>query len=979
MLCSFFAVKYVHLPSIIDNSILVNMKKVLFFLSIAAVSLFASNASAQKPTREQMEAMIAMMPKIPTTSEVRIGHLDNGLTYFIRHNELPKGRAEFYLATNVGAIQEEYPSQDGLAHFLEHMCFNGTEHFPDKGILDYLRSIGAEFGRNINASTGFEETQYMLNNIPVERESVVDSCLMILCDYAHFVVNDPVEIDKERGVIIEERRQRRNASWRTMERSLPYYFGDTKMAGCTLIGLQEHLETFDAESLKSFYRKWYHPDMQALIVVGDVDVDRTEAKIKEVFSIIPKCENPTPKAHLTVPERPEPVVGIITDPETTNPSIEIIWSSEAAPEGINATVSGAVTNLIKGLVSQIMYERFSDITSKPDSPYLNGQFYITDLIYEDIEAVLGEVALRENNILGGFREFYTELVRMAKFGFTDDEYERAKAEILSRYESRAKKAETRRNAEFVRPIIAHFFDQEPLVEPQYEYEMIQQIFAQINVQVLNQVSSSLLAQGNPVIIYSGPEKEGVVTPSAADILSVIEQVNSSDIKPAEGEEIPASFLDPAALKGSKVKKQAKTIYGASSWTLKNGVRVIAYPTDYTKDQIRFSIYKDGGKSQISTEDLPSFDDNVFGLYLNNTGVSSFSGTVVSKMLSGKNLSVTPFVNDLDHGIRATSTQKDLETAFQLAYLFFTDPRFDEKEWNNGIDQIEAVLPNLLTQPNFKFQGQMLKTLYNDNPRRQMISMESLQKADLKVLEKNYRRLFNDAAGATVIIVGDFVETEIRPLVEKYIGSLPKGKKPLGWVNPHEEIVRGKVLNDFAVDMQTPKSTVLQLATAYTPYSAEKEAALDVISYILDMRYVNSLREEEGGTYGAHTAVSFSRRPEERVLIQVYFDCRPSVCDKLRSLAIEDMNDLAEGGPTAEEMNNAILNLKKNLPENRVNNNYWFGAIRNFVLYGEDEDRLREEAISSLTAEKVRDVLREVLAEENLIEVVMRPGVSSEKE
>ena len=941
------------------------MKKIAITLAALALGL-GLMASAQQ------------MPPIPVDPQVRIGQLENGLTYYIRHNEEPKGQANFYIAQKVGSILEDEP-QRGLAHFLEHMCFNGTQHFPDKGILDYLRSIGAEFGRNINASTGFEETRYMLNNIPVERESVVDTCLMILCDYAHFVNNDPIEIDKERGVIIEERRQRRNASWRTMERSLPYYFGDTKMASCTLIGLQEHLETFDAESLKSFYRKWYHPDMQALIVVGDVDVDRTEAKINEIFSVIPKCENPSPKQHLTVPERPEPVVGIITDPETTNPSIEILWSSEAAPEGINATVSGALTDLIEGLVSQIMYERFSDITSKPDSPYLNGGFYVTDLIYEDIEAVTGNVSLRENNILGGFREFYTELLRMAKYGFTEGEYERAKADILSNYESRAKKAETRRNAEFIRPIIAHFFDKEPLVEPQYEYEMLQQIFAQINVGVLNQVCATLLSHGNPVIIYSGPEKEGVVTPGAEEILSIIEEVNSSDIKPAEGEEIPESFLNPSALKGAKVKKTAKTIYGATSWTLKNGVTVIAYPTDYTKDQIRFSIYKDGGKSRIPTEDLPSFDDNVFGLYLNNTGVSSFSGTVVSKMLSGKNLSVTPFISGLDHGVRATSTRKDLETAFQLAYLYFTDPRFDEKEWQNGIDQIEAVLPNLLTQPNFKFQTRMLKTLYNDNPRRQPITMESLEKADLKVLEKDYRRLFNDAAGATVIIVGDFSEDEVKPLVEKYIGSLPKGKKPLGWVNTHEDLARGKVLDDFAVDMQTPKSTVLQVSTAYTPYSAEKEAALDVISYILDMRYVNSLREEEGGTYGAHTSVSFSRRPEERVLVQVYFDCRPSVCDKLRALAIEGMNDLAESGPTSDEMNSAVLNLKKNLPENRVSNNYWFGAIRNFVLYGEDEDALREEALSSLTAEKVRDVLREVLAEENLIEVVMRPAASAEKE
>ena len=325
------------------------MKRLKRFLIVVAFLPMLVVIPVKAQNQNQEQAMQQMMAALPNDPAVRVGHLENGLTYYIRHNELPKGRAEFYLATNVGAIQET-PDQDGLAHFLEHMCFNGTKHFPDKGILDYLRSIGAEFGRNVNASTGFEETQYMLNNIPVERPTVVDTCLMILCDYAHFVNNDPVEIDKERGVIIEERRQRRNAQWRTMEAALPIYFKGTKMERCTLIGQQESLETFKPESLHNFYATWYHPDMQAVIVVGDVDVDRTEAKIQEIFSVIPKCENPQPKEHLSIPDHAEPYVGVITDPETTTPSIEMIWHSEATPESYNATIVGQMEDLLKVLV-----------------------------------------------------------------------------------------------------------------------------------------------------------------------------------------------------------------------------------------------------------------------------------------------------------------------------------------------------------------------------------------------------------------------------------------------------------------------------------------------------------------------------------------------------------------------------------------------------------------------------------------------------
>ena len=935
-----------------------------FFIALAALAILAG--------------IPAMAQNLPNDPAVRVGHLENGLTYYIRHNELPAGRAEFYLATNVGAIQET-PDQDGLAHFLEHMCFNGTAHFPDKGILDYLRSIGAEFGRNVNASTGFEETQYMLNNIPVERPTVVDTCLMILCDYAHFVNNDPAEIDKERGVIIEERRQRRNAQWRTMERSLPIYFKDTKMERCTLIGQQESLETFKPESLHNFYATWYHPDMQAVIVVGDVDVDRTEAKIQEIFSVIPKCENPQPKEHLTLPDHAEPRVGVITDPETTNPSIEMIWHSEATPESYNTTIVGVMEDIVKVLVQLVMQERFADIVSKPDSPYLAGSLGISSLIYEDIDAVMGDVALKEDNILDGFKSFYTELERMKRFGFGDDEVNRAKKQIETIMENEVQQAPTRRNQEFIRPLISHFFDNDSFMEPETEQQVVNQILAQVNAQVLSSVAAQLLTEENLIVVYSGPEKEGIATPTGEQLLAAIAEVKASDIQPMEGEEIATEFLNPALLKGAKSKKAKKTIYNATEWTLKNGVKVIFLPTDYTKDQILFDLYKDGGQSLISDADMASFDQNIISLFKSNSGVAGFSGTQLSKMLTGKSLTVNPYINALDHGIEGEATQKDLETALQLLYLFFTQPRFDQDEYDNGIKQIEAVLPNLVGQPNYKLQKELYKVLYNDNPRRAMISQEVLDAASLQTLEKNMRMLFNDAAGATFVVVGDTDIDTLKPLVEKYIGSLPKGKKPLKWTDPNEHIQKGLIEDVFAVDMQTPMSTVVQTYSAYFPYTAGRKAALDAASYILDIRYTNSLREDEGGTYGASTNVGFSRRPEERAMIQVVFACRPSLCDKLRDLAIKGLRDLAENGPTDEELTSAVLNLKKNIPEKRLTNSYWQSAIESYELYGQDTDTENEAAVNALSKESIQQVLREILAQNNLIEVVMKPANTAEAE
>ena len=942
-----------------------------FIIAAVATLVAAVTLSAQGAQQN-------LVQPLPLDEAIVVGHLDNGLTYYIRHNKLPEGRAEFYLATNVGAIQEA-PDQDGLAHFLEHMCFNGTENFPDKGILDYLRSIGAQFGRNINASTGFEETQYMLNNIPVERETVVDTCLMILRDYAHYVVNDPVEVDKERGVIIEERRQRRNAQWRTMERSLPYYFGDTRMAGCTLIGRQESLETFKPESLVNFYRTWYHPDMQAVVVVGDVDVARTEQKIKEIFSVIPAEPNPAEKFVPTLEYgRTEPVVGIITDPETTSPTVELSWMSPAMPEVYNNTFMGVMTSLMKRMIAMIMDERFEDITSKPDSPYLNGGFGFGDMIYENIEAANGYVALREDNILGGFADFYTELQRMIRFGFSDEEVERAKTNYLSSLESRVKSADTRKNPELVRPILQNFFDNAPVLTPEDNYTLADNILSRVNAAVLNQVATQVIGQTDLVIIYSGPDKADI-TPTDAQLLAVMADVNASDIQPLEGEAVAKNFLDPKSVKAGKVKKTAELAHGATKWTLRNGVNVIVLPTDYTKDQVLFEIYKDGGRSLIEDADLDSFDRNIFSMWLSNLGVSSFSGPQVTKMLSGKNLSVTPYISSLEHGVSGRSTPKDLETALQITHLYFTDPRFDDDEYNNGISQLKAYLPNLAGQPGYKFQERLYKTLYNNNPRVGQISAKTLDNASLATVEKYWRTLFADAAGATMVIVGDVDLKTLKPLVTKYIGSLPKGKKPTAWTDRHIDYVKGNVEDIFAVDMETPKSTVLQVYSAEVPYSEKVKAELDAAKYILDIRYVNSLREDEGGTYGASVMVDVSRKPKEEALIQVYFDCRPSVCDKLRSIAIDGMKDLAENGPTAEEVSMAILNLKKNIPEDRINNRHWMSVLEDIVEYSEDTDILREEAVNGLTADGIRDIVRTILASGNLTEIVMKPANTTEAE
>ena len=938
------------------------MKKVLIF---AAALFFAAIGSAQTP--------------LPNDPEVKTGKLDNGMTYYIRHNDKPAQRAEFYLATHVGAIQET-PDQDGLAHFLEHMCFNGLKNLPGKQMLEYLQSIGAEFGRNINASTGVEATQYMLNNIPVTREGIIDTCLLVMHDYSHFVLCEQEEIDAERGVILEERRTRRNASWRMYEQDKLYMYKDSKYATCSLIGSQENLETFKRESLVNFYQTWYRPDNQALIVVGDIDPDQILAKIQKLFADIPAPVNPKAKDVIKVPDNVEPIVGVVTDPETPNSSVMVLWKSEPLPREYANTDIAFMTELVKDIVAEVMSERFQEITSKPNAPFL-GADLVCSQICETCDVVMGDVAFKEGDVDTAFKAFFTEVEKMKRFGFTDSEVQRAKDEILSRYEKRAQGADSRKNSEFVYPIINNFFHNTPYMVPSVESQLAKNVLQMLPAGAINQIVGQLITDENMVILYNGPEKEGVANPTEAQLLGIVKAVKASEIAANAEEKIDSQFVDPATLKGAKVKKTRSLAKGITEWTLANGVTVAVLPTEFKKDQVLIRLSMEGGKSLIPTEDLPSFEDNLWSLFLSNSGISKFNSATTKKMLSGKQVGMGPYIGSVRHGISGNCQPKDLETAFQLLYLNFVDHRFDADEYNVGKQQIEAVLPNLVNTPNFKFQQEMSKAVYGGNPRVVVIDNDVLAKADISVVERNYRKLFASAKGAKVYVVGNVDLETLKPLVEKYIGSLPKKGKALKWTDTGERMVQGQVEDAFKVDMQTPKTTVFQIYNNYnTKYSVAEEVNLDAVKYILDMIYTDTLRESEGGTYGASTGAGIDKFPVDRSMIQVYFDTNPSSADKLREVAKAELRKFAENGPTEEQMTRVRENFKKNVPEKRIQNNYWMTVINCIYTYGiADFDAEYEAAVNALTPESIRAAAASVLASGNLLEVVMSPDKAAERE
>ena len=907
---------------------------------------------------------------LPNDPEVKVGKLENGLTYYIRHNEQPAQRAEFYLATNAGAYQEA-DDQDGLAHFLEHMCFNGTKNFPGKALLEYLQSIGAEFGRNINASTGFEQTQYMLNNIPVVRESIIDSCLLILHDYSNFVTCNPAEIDAERGVILEEKRQRSDASWRMFEKSLPFLYGDTHYARRTLIGGEEQLKTFKYESLTNFYKKWYQPHNQAVIVVGDVDVDKVEQKIKELFGSIPAAEVAA-KEEPALPANAEPVVGIITDPEAQNSRIDIMWKHDPIPTEYQNTDVAYMNDLILSIISNIMDERFNDIAAAPNAPFFAAGLFTRDLC-NATEAYNAAVLFKDGASVEAFTALMTEIEKMKRFGFNEGEVKRAKDNLINICEKAVEAAPTRKNAELVHPLLSNFFDNEAYMTPETELQIVQAICAQISAPVLNQVVAQLLPSENIIITYQGPEKEGLANPTEAELTGVLAAVAEAEIEANTEENLNEPFLDADALKGSAVKSSKETAFGATEWTLKNGVKVVVLPTQHKKDQVLFNIELMGGKNAVATEDLVSFEDNIWTLFLQNSGISKFSGTQVPKMLAGKSLSVSPYIGNTRHGVEGQCAPKDLETALQIAYLYFADPRFDQNEYEPGIQQIKALLPNILSNPDFQFQQELNKVLYDNNPRVVGLNEEVVEKADLATIEKVYRELFKDAGGAKLTIVGNVDLETLKPLVEKYIGSIAKNKnaRKLNEAN-YINFAKGDVDKTVELEMATPKSTVVQVYSAYMPIDTKTEVALEVANYIIDMIYTKTIREDEGGTYGVGTAMAGQRQPIERAVIQVMFDTNPEAAPKLIELAVKGLNDLAQNGPTEEQMSKALENLKKNIPESRISNSYWMGALDNWYDFGINSDAEYEAAVNSITAEDIKTVLQAVLAQNNMIQVVSAP-------
>ncbi|MCF0167031.1 MAG: insulinase family protein [Bacteroidales bacterium] len=935
------------------------MKKLFFFIVALMVTFTAFGQAAVDPN--------APLQRDPA---VKYGKLANGMTYYIMHNEKPAERAEYYLLTNVGAI-EETPAQNGLAHFLEHMCLNGTKNFPGKSLIEYLQSIGASFGGNINASTGVEQTMYMLNNIPTYRKGIVDTAILIMHDYAGFVTNDPKEIDAERGVIIEEWRTRNTADWRSYEKQMKYLYKGSKYETCNIIGTVENLQNFPAEELTDFYKTWYRPDMQAVVVVGDIDPEAIYQQLEEVFADIPARENPKAKTIHKIPDNDEPIVGIITDPETSRTSIEMIVKSEPLPKEYRAFGIGLMTDLIQSVIGSMFSERLNDIAMKPDAPFIGAEIGFGRLT-NTCDAMFVSAEAKDGCAETAFVAAMTELEKAKRYGFTADEYSRVKNNMLTAYERAANNKESRRNPELIGGIQSDFFRGNPVMDPQYRYEQVKGYLEAIPVEAINQMLPQVLAYDkNVVLLYSAPEKAGLTHPTEASLTELLANAKTAEIENNSAEEIEKDLLDPAKIKAGKVKKSAEGLYGSTVWTLSNGIKVVVRPSDLKKEEVLFSLECKGGHSTVPVEDIASFDRNAL-MFFNMSGVSKFPETTLSKMLSGNTAAVTPFITELTYGLEGNCAPKDLETLFQLAYLYVNEPRFESEEFEPLKKQLESVVPNIVSQPNYAISKHYISTAYGNNPRRNQIDMDAVAKMDAKVIEKYYKQMFSNLAGGTVLICGNVDLETLKPMVEKYIGSLPAARKANTYVDNNVEVVEGMVEDVFAQTMTTPKSTVVLVYSGDMPYTLENVYSQKAVEYILDLIYTETIREAEGATYGVAAYGDISIFPKQRAQIFIQFDTDPARVDRMVELAKEGVETIAKNGPTAEQFDKAQKNFLKTISEGRVTNRYWHNAMHSFYNNGYDNETNCEAVINALTPEAVQAYAQKLIEQGNFVKVVMNP-------
>lgn len=940
------------------------MRRLIF--SLVAIFIGVSSIYAQSATDQ-----------FPIDPEVRVGKLDNGMTYYIRHNEKPKGQASFYILHNVGAIQEE-DDQQGLAHFLEHMAFNGTKNLPGKQMIERLESAGVQFGLNLNAGTSWDYTEYMIKDCPVTEENL-DLALLILHDWSQFIALQPEEIDSERGVIMEELRTRDGAQLRAQNDMFKHLFKGSLYEHRNLIGYLDGLKSFDHAALEEFYKKWYRPEYQYLVIVGDVDVDQVEAKIKTLMSDISASPADAAKKEvITVPETDKPIISIFTDAELSQSSVMMFARRDAMPKEYKNTAIGVSVDFINTFVTVMMNNRLDEIAKQTDAPFLGGGMSEGGIgVCPTLEATQFYTTAHEGRTDEAFKAMYTEMERMRRHGFTIGEFERAKMEILKWAERQYTNRNDVSNNEYAERYLDHIKYGNSIMDAETEWQLDQALINSLTVEQINEAYAQMVHPNeNLVILVRSPKRDGVEVASEDDIMAIIAEVEASEIEPYADNTIIEPILDPQTkLKGSKVKHTAyNESLGYTEWTLKNGITVVVRPSTLKADEVMLVAKSEGGKSMLSVNDAQQAD--YLTMVMQESGIGKFSATELNKQLTGKSAYATVGVGEYEHSVSGGGSPKDIETILQLMYLNFTSPRFDQSDLDYLKQMYVPYFRNMESDPNYIMAKESNRTLYQNNPRRQTASAEHIEQLSIETMARIHSSLFAYADDFRFYIVGNVDIDTLKPLVEKYIGSLPTSNTvKYTVVDDGVRMAEGGVTNDFCAAMHQPKVSVNLTYSGDIENSAKNRVVLDLLTRALDSRYMVSIREEKGGTYGVRVNGGITKYPVEQYALTISFDTNEQMADELVAICDAELCKIAEEGPLAEDVDKSKEFLQKNYANVLDYNGGWLSAIVQWYDEGYNYKEEYLDILESVTAEDVKALAQQILDDDNRTLVVMRPAVA----
>ena len=936
------------------------MKKILSTILLTLIGTVAMMAQMQ-------------MPSIPVDPDVRIGKLDNGLTYYIRHNNWPENRAEFYIAQKVGSIQEN-DDQRGLAHFLEHMAFNGSKHFKGNELIRWCESVGINFGGDLNAYTSIDETVYNISNVPTTREGIIDSCLLILYDWADGLLLEQEEIEKERGVIHEEWRLRTSAFMRMLERDLPKLYPGSKYGHRMPIGLMEIIDNFERPFLQSYYEKWYRPDNQGIIVVGDVDVDQIEKKIKDMFSPIVLPENRTLVTKEPVPDNAEAIYVIDKDKEQRTNEVMIMMKHEVFPDSLKGTITYMLSDYLKDACILMLNDRLKEYAEKPESPFLSARAadgrYILSSTKDAFEI---DLSPKDGQIEAAVTAALTEARRAAEFGFTATEYNRFKQNYTSQLEKQYSNKDKRYNSQFVNQCVQNFLNNTPMPSIDYTYTTMKQIIPMLPLQTVNALMKELIlpTDSNLVVFSMNTEKEGNVYPTEDSMKKAVANARSAQIEAYVDNVKDEPLMTTMPKKGSIKKETKNDQFGYTELTLSNGAKVILKQTDFKKDQVLLRGEGFGGSALYGEKDFANI--KMFDDVIEASGLGNFSHTELEKALAGKIASASISLGTNRQNVSGSSTPKDIETMLQLVYLYFTNIAKDQKSYDNLMQTTEVSLKNRLLQPEAVLQDSLTATLTCNNPRNKVLTTADLTKVNYdRILEMAKEQTAN-AAAFTFTIIGNYDESTIRPLIETYLASLPAKKKVVK--SPKvSTLFKGVAINNFKQKAETPKAfAVMQWYSEDIPMTAENDIKIDMAGQILSMEYLKKIREDASAAYTVQAMAGVERNDFETIA-QILAVCpmKPEKADTAIMILRDEVTAMAKTCD-AEKLQKVKEYMLKSHGDQVKQNSYWLSIINGWRKYGIDFHSNFEKLVNAQTPESISAFVKEVLKSGNRAEVIMLPA------